>query len=96
MIRVEGASDDLIEIGGDISEEFYLQNDKGDLLAFSDGTVLRIEFGDPWRITPIVRGNAALTILLAAEHDDEGTDVATLDGDIAWVVHGVNHAVKKT
>lgn len=99
-ITVNGASDDLIEVEGDIREEFtYEDTDKeGDLLAFSDGTVLRVQFGAVWRITPVVRGNAVLTIKQCVEDDnDDGeyTDVATLDGDIRWVVQGVALAKKQ-
>ena len=62
-ITVYGASDDLIEIEGDISEEFnypYNADDKGVLLAFSDGTLARIKYdsGGMWRITPHARGTA--------------------------------------
>lgn len=55
-ITVNGASDDLIEIGGAIREEFTLQDDEGgDLLAFSNGVVLRIRYTDDgvWRIEPL-------------------------------------------
>lgn len=99
MINICGYSDDLIGVGGDISEEFtYLGEDghpnsgDGDLLAFSDGTLLRITFtrSGVWRIVPIVRGAGYLTIEQAPEGDD-GTDTATLDGAV-WVVHGVSHA----
>ncbi|WP_047891769.1 hypothetical protein [Micromonospora sp. RV43] len=92
MITVYGASDDLIEIDGDISEEFgYHNEDKGDLLAFSDGTVLRIVFTDAaiWRITTVARGSAELTIEQAPEDDESNyTDRATLIGAV-WVVHGL-------
>lgn len=94
MIEVTGASDDLIEVGGDIREEFtYQGNDEsGDLLAFSDGTVLRVvyaQFGT-WRIMPVARGAADLHV--EQEIEDEGTDKATLNGDIRWVVHGQGYA----
>jgi len=41
MLKVYGASDDLIEIKGDIREEFSRYDSEGDYLAFSDGTVLK-------------------------------------------------------
>jgi hypothetical protein len=98
-ITVYGASDDLIEVDGDISEEFsYHDYDgDGDLLAFSDGTVLRVRFGDSgvWRITPVVRGTADLEIVQAPEGDEDDedarTDRATLSG-ATWVVQGIAHA----
>jgi hypothetical protein len=87
---ITGASDDLIEIDGQIREEFtYSDNDDGDLIAVSDGTVLRIKFDGVWRITLVKRGTARVDIVQADE-DDEGTDTATLDliGSFAWVVQG--------
>lgn len=95
MITVSGASDDLIEIDGDIREEFGYRFDgdeDGDLLAFSDGTVLRIEYTDAgvWRIKPVTLGSALLTVHPASEDDEENySDRATLKGPITWVVHGI-------
>lgn len=97
-ITITGASDDLIEIDGDIREEFpYTEHSTtpggGDLLAFSDGTVLRIKFdiNGVWRITPVARGTGNLRIEQAAEDDaDDRTDAATVDA--AWVVHGIGWA----
>lgn len=95
-ITVSGASDDIIAIDGDIVEEFYLSDeDEGDLLAFSDGTVLRIKFSGPWRITPVARGTAALVIEQADEDKEEGTDRATLTGDVRCVVHGIGYATTR-
>ena len=94
---VTGYSDDLIEIDGDIREEFPYQGndeDQGDLLAFSDGTILRIVFGGPWRISLVVLGtDTTFTLVQAPEDDDEVySDKATLSGDISWVVHGIGWA----
>lgn len=94
IITISGASDDLIEVNGDIREEFYLNNhanNDGDLIACSDGTILRVGFSDQgvWRITTVARGSAKLVIDQATEDDEDGTDVATLDGEIVWVVHGI-------
>ncbi len=100
-VIITGSSDDLIEVDGDIRKEFTYRYEtpKGhgpasDILAFSDGTVLRIAF-DPdgsgnWRITPLAQGTATLTVVQSTE--EEGTDTATLDGDIRWVVHGTGWA----
>jgi hypothetical protein len=90
VIEIYGASDDLIEIGGDLREEFpYSHRDVGDLLGFADGTLLRIRFDEEgvWRITRLRSGTAAFTLEQGTE-DGDGTDRATLDGDVAWVVHG--------
>lgn len=93
-LYIYGSSDDLVEVEGAINEEFGYRNtadDKGDLLAFSDGTVVRIRYDDNgvWRITPVARGTAELTIEQAPEDDEKQyTDRATLAGDVRWVVHG--------
>lgn len=91
-IIVYGASDDLVELDGYIREEFsYGDEEAGDLLTFSDGTILRVLYtaSGVWRITPVVDGSAELTIKQAPEDDEENySDRATLTGDIAWIVHG--------
>ena len=64
-VVIEGSSDDLIEIDGDIREEFYANDDEdGSLLAFSDVTVLRIIYPDSgvWRISPVVSGHGTLVV----------------------------------
>jgi hypothetical protein len=98
MLEITGHSDDLIEVDGDINEEFSYGNDEdGDLLGFSDGTLLRIKFDADgtgnWRITPVARGAATLTIEQAEGED--GTDKATLDGDVRWVLHGGRYLMRK-
>ena len=89
-VVIYGASDDLIEIDGDIREEFDIDRG-GPLLAFSDGTVVRIEWTRVgiWRIQPMVFGAGELTIVPAPVDDDENrTDRASLSGDIRWVLRG--------
>lgn len=64
VIRVYGASDDLIEVDGAIREEFSaygLDEDDGGFLAFNDGTVLEIHYGASgrWRISCVQEGVAS-------------------------------------
>lgn len=97
-ITVFGYSDDLIEVDGDIRDEFPIKDDTpdgGDLLAFSDGTLLRITYTKDgiWRITPLVRGSAELGIEQAPDNGGY-SDRATLSGAV-WVVHGIGHASRK-
>lgn len=89
-ITVYGASDDLIEIDGDLSEEFSAidQAPDGDLLAFSTGTVLRIRYGSGgvWRITHVT--GPTVPIVQAPEDDEDNySDRATVEG-ATWVVFG--------
>jgi hypothetical protein len=93
---IYGASDDLIEIDGAISEEFN-PGDEPSYLGFSNGVVLKVTYDDEgiWRIQP--RANAHLVTIdfaLGADADrrDDGSsgysDRATIGGDISWVVFG--------
>lgn len=100
MIEVHGSGDDLIEIEGAIEEEFPYDDrgceKAGDLLAFSDGTVLRIRYSDEgvWRIELLHRSQAGNDVVIAqcpVDDPDRYTDRATISGaglDIRWVVRG--------
>jgi len=90
-LDIYGASDDLIEVEGDIREEFNPNDDEDkNYLGFSDGTVLKITFDNDgmWRIVPVVRGTAELTII-QADDDGSSSDHAHLWGDLSWVLYGV-------
>src|SRR6185503_5646294 len=95
-----GASDDLIEIDGDLNEEFSYGDrpGPGDVLAFSDGTLLGIEYTSHgiWRISPLKQGACELSVIQAVGADDDRySDRAILKGDIKWVVHGINYVLKR-
>jgi hypothetical protein len=97
-VTITGASDDLIEIDGDIYEEFpapTIDREAGGYIACSDGTILQIQYLDGvWRIHLIVAGQATLVITPAPANDDTNySDVAVLDGHpVKWVVLGINWA----
>lgn len=90
-ITVSGASDDLIEVEGAIREEFSAYGeDDGNLLAFSNGVVLRIVYSDAgvWRITPVC-GASRVTVTLAPEDDEDNySDRAVIEDEATWVVFG--------
>ena len=92
-ITITGASDDLIEIDGDIQEEFNSWDDSPTLIAVSDGTLLRVVYDRDgiWRFTPLVYGTAKyFKVDGSAERDTN--DVVTLEGEIKWVVYGKDWA----
>lgn len=95
-VEVYGASDDLIEINGDLTEEFTLPGSDEALLAFSEGTVLRIKYTPDgiWRIAPVANGMATYTITQGTDVDNDYTDrvFLTLGDDIEWVVLGTDVA----
>ena len=89
---ITGASDDLIEVEGDITEEFnvYLEDGESALIAFSDGTLMSARYDDSgiWRLHRIWAG-------ISKYHREEGDvqgdimDKITLSGvQINWVLLG--------
>lgn len=89
-VEISGSSDDLIEVEGDILEEFSAC-DEAKYLAFSDGTVLKIEYtnGGLWRIVRFREGTSKYEKYFeATDPDDDYSDRVRLEGDIAWVVCG--------
>ncbi len=100
QITISGASDDLIEIEGDIYEEFNWYPTKTDatgVLAVSDGTLLRVRYDEDgiWRFSQLVKGSSEF-------FKEEGSveldtqDRITLHGtEIKWVVFGEQSAIAK-
>ena len=92
-VRISGASDDLIEIGGDIIEEFSPADTDEFFIVASDGTALSGVYDGTWRFTLHTRGSAEMEKREApADDDDDYSDVITLRGDIAWVALASNIA----
>lgn len=99
MVVVYGASDDLIEIEGDVTEEFdalaISEKKDGGLLAFSNGMIARIFYSSSgvWRIARVV---GEFTIEQAPEDDEDNySDRAHIPGEIQWVVLGTQGAWNK-
>lgn len=91
-VTVYGASDDLIEVEGDISEEFGAHHDSN-YVAFSNGVVLRVAYDRDgfWRIAPVA-GGSRVTIEFADDEETNYSDRATITEDVAWAVHGIEFA----
>ena len=93
-VEVYGDSDDLVEVAGDISDEFgRYAIGEWSFVTFSDGTVLRVGYGvddtDNWRVERIRDGAAVFNHVTAelrqVEDPDACSDVGVLDGPIEWV-----------
>ena len=87
MIEIYGASDDLIEIEGDIREEF---NGDDGLIVCSDGTVLSIHYGKQdlgiWDIQVVREGELFTDIQRCNDEEaDRFSDTVTLEEGIEWV-----------
>lgn len=87
MIVVSGVNDNLISIDGDIEAEFNVNPD-GDLLAFSNGVLLRVTLDDVWRIN--AEAGKALVGIERTDTDNPAgyTDVAHIIGGARWVACG--------
>ena len=97
-ITIYGASDDLIEIEGDIREEFYWipDDDETRLLAFSDGTLLRVAYDSDgiWRLNKVASGTAQFS-KVEGDVEKDTPDSVTLSGvEIKWVVLGDQSAIQ--
>lgn len=96
-LKVYGASDDLIELKGDITEEFnhYAagDNDEGVYLAFSDGTVLKAFYDQDglWRLTLVFKGSLYVEKIEGNVEEDQNDVVLFKDG-IKWCVCGTDLA----
>lgn len=92
MVKIYGVSDDLIEVEGDIREEFsFFPDDEKErrLLAFSDGTVLGANYDADgiWRLAVVARGSCTLEKQEGSATEDT-PDIVTMTGDVRWVVFG--------
>jgi len=90
MINITGSSDDLIVIRGDIREEWArFDQEDGNYLAFSDGTVCYIVYDNDgiWRITRTCQGTAKY-IHAPGDVVKDTNDIVSLEGKIEWVVIG--------
>lgn len=90
MVKIYGASDDLIEVVGDIRQEFYAIDAETAILGFSDGTLLSVEFDNDgiWRIRRLAKGTAGYKHTEAVDAGIGHSDTVELDGEIAWVAFG--------
>ncbi len=87
-LTVYGASDDLIEIEGDIRDEFGYYSDDPATIVFSDGTVASIAYGADdkatWSIEIHERGTAECVLTKATDEDKDYSDRFTVEG-VEWV-----------
>lgn len=82
---VTGASDDLIEIDGELREEFDSFSCQNGIMAFSDGTLLRVNYDDDgiWRFKPIFKGSLFEKIKDGSVEEDTNDEVYFKDG-LKW------------
>lgn len=93
MIRVYGASDDLIEIEGDINEEFYASDDEPNYLAFHNGVVVMIKYIEGmWKMMHISDPHSLVEYVhtaLDADSDNYSDIIEMVNTNPhSWVVYG--------
>lgn len=88
-LTIYGQSDDLVEVEGDIVEEFNPPYDSPIILVTSNGVVMRVVYDDEgvWRIT-VLKGHDKVKLTQSANTDDDYSDRAVIEGDVEWVVGG--------
>jgi hypothetical protein len=98
ITRIYGASDNLIEIDGQISDEVdaYSASDEPVKFKTSQGTKGSIMYDGEWKITIKEEGSDFIKVIESVgddnNHTEENTknvppysDVLILDGDLEWV-----------
>lgn len=94
-VTIYGASDDLIEIEGDLEEEFGAY-DSGEMhIAVSTGLLATIAYTDAgfWRIAVLRHGTTNYILSQGRDNLRDPSDRLTIHGQVEWVVVG-EHAVK--
>ncbi len=93
--KVYGASDDLIEVEGDVNGEVACIGMYGVLLAFSDGTILKAKYGKDcgggiWEITVLGPGG------LFERHEPCYDEDAEVYSDVVHFRDGLKYAYAAT
>ena len=74
MIKIYGASDDLIEIDGAISDEIGCYNATNKTITCADGTKAKITYDGEWKITVKEKGPKFMKIITGNPAEDPHTD----------------------
>ncbi len=93
MLKVYGASDDLIEIEGDFSAEVNdTQADGTKVLAFSDGSMIEVNYNEAglWHFDIRIEGTSKpkKTFWATDSDGDNYSDIIEFEGTVAWAVYG--------
>lgn len=96
-ITIYGASDDLIEVEGDIHEEFSHYTDVPFYIGISDGTVLRVGYDGLWNISVLRQGSGCIVEHhKATDEDADYSDKLTLEWDDEdGFIFGGEHLAKR-
>lgn len=88
---VTGASDDLIELRGDLYEEFNSYDCNNGAIAFNDGTILNVRYDEDgiWRFNLISKGSLYIKIEQGIV-DEDTNDIVYFKEGLKWCVFSDN------
>jgi hypothetical protein len=108
MLLIYGASDDLIELAGDISEEFNVDSEEDLYVGCSDGTLLSCQYasGGQWKFTVLGVPRKTVRIWPAPgegkKHERDNalripgySDLVEIGSPVSWVMVTSEHLRNK-
>ena len=97
-LRIYGASDDLVEVEGDVDEEFsaYTSDDTRYVVATSTGHALSIRYDEDgcWRISQL-GGPTPIRRVHEGVPDGDYSDIVEIEQDVEWVAFGGEFARRR-
>lgn len=89
--KLTGASDDLIELDGELKEEFSHYDCSKGYIAFSDGTLLSVNYNNEgiWRFSIVTKGD----LYMGKEEgnvDEDTNDVIYFKEGLKWAIYTDN------
>jgi hypothetical protein len=82
---ITASGDDLIEISGELKEEFNAYECINGTMALSDGTLLRVTYDEDgiWRFKPIYKGDLFENIIVGSINKDTNDEIYFKNG-LKW------------
>ena len=88
MIEIYGCSDDLIEIEGDINEEFDVYNETPTYLLFSNGMIIKVDYDGDWTFNIIKQGAPGSCVVKIEPFSQERSYSQTViidNHNVSWI-----------
>lgn len=93
-----GCSDDLIELNGDLYDEFGASySDPRGVIGFSDGTLIKYEYDDDgiWRFKPVIKG-PLFDHIEQGDVEKDTFDVVHFKDGLKWAVMGIEEHMTRS
>jgi len=89
-VMIVGGVDDVVEIRGDVQEEYVLDGDLG-FIGCGDGTLISVEIEEEsgqWLFSQVTAGSADIKIHDHETDTGQKTKAVTMAGDLNWFIFG--------